>query len=92
MDLMHQVRSLAAKQEFFRAGDSDEDQMDSGLLSAEIDRLYLKWGLSEVHGLIIDNQEATVDTLMESGPEEIFLEALQFVKNECGLSEAERKN
>ena len=37
-------------------------------------------------------QPATAESLIESGPEELFKEALAAVKAECGLSENERKN
>jgi hypothetical protein len=50
------------------------------------------WGLEEIHGLELDGQPATAESLIERGPEELFVEALAAVKSECGLSENERKN
>ena len=66
--------------------------MEASLLGAEIDRLYLRWGLEEVRGLELDGLPATIDALIEHGPEDLFLEALMSVKRECGLDEDERKN
>ena len=66
--------------------------MEASLLGAEIDRLYIRWGLEEIRGLEIDGAPATAVSLVESGPEELFLEALTAVKAECGLLENERKN
>ncbi len=92
VELMRQVRELAAQIEFLKAGPTEGEQMQAGILAAEIDRLYVRWGLREVNGLEIDGKRATPETLASDGPEELFLEALAAVKNECGLSEAERKN
>lgn len=89
---MRDVRELARKLEFCRAGESDSDQMDAHLLNAEIERAYLIWGLLSVRGLKIDGIDATPETLMCAGPENLVREAIQAVKMECGLTETESKN
>jgi len=66
--------------------------MDGALARAEIDRLYVSWGLQSIAGLTIDGVEATPEILAERGPEELFREALGLVRQETGLDEAERKN
>jgi hypothetical protein len=66
--------------------------MEASLLGAEIDRLYMEWGVEEVRGLELDGQPATPASLIDSGPEDLFREALAAVKAECGLSDTERKN
>jgi hypothetical protein len=66
--------------------------MDAGLLQAEIDRVYLDWGLANVSGLEIDGERAGPLDLVDRGPEELVREALAAVKAGAGLSEAERKN
>ena len=66
--------------------------MDAGLLRAAIDRVYVAWGLKAVAGLVLDGREADPALLVESGPEELFREALAAVRAETGLSEEERKN
>ena len=66
--------------------------MDAHLLRAEIDRVYVAWGLVAVSGLVVDGREAGPELLAEAGPEELFREALAAVRAEAGLSEAERKN
>ncbi|HUE00168.1 MAG TPA: hypothetical protein VMR62_11400, partial [Bryobacteraceae bacterium] len=85
-------RELAARKEFLEAGEHPNEKMDAALLASEIDRIYLLWGLREVAGLDLDGKPASPESLAESGPEELFREALAAVKHECGLSEAERKN
>jgi hypothetical protein len=92
IELMRDVRDLAARLEYFEAGRDAKNGMEASLLGAEIDRLYLRWGLEEIHGLEIDGVPATAESLIDAGPEELFLEALTAVKAECGLVENERKN
>jgi hypothetical protein len=92
VELMRLVRELAPRLECFRAGAAKSDEIEAGLLSAEIDRLYLQWGLKEVEGLEIDGQPGGPESLLQSGPETLFLEALAHVKSACRLSEPETKN
>lgn len=92
MELMRMVRDLAVRLEYFEAGRDAKNDMEASLLGAEIDRLYLRWGLEEIRGLEIDGSPATPETLIESGPEDLFREALAAVNAECGLNENERKN
>jgi hypothetical protein len=91
LELMKSVRDAAAKLEFYEASLSDADKMNASILSAEVDKIYVRWGLREVDGLLIDGERATPETLSTSGPEDLFREALTAVKQQCGLSEAEKK-
>lgn len=92
MELMRQVRELARRVEFLEAGEDPGEKMEAALVQAEVDRLYLMWGLVEVSGLELDGAAATPAALAEAGPEDLFREALAAVKAETGLSGAERKN
>ena len=92
IDLMHRIREMAGRMEFLEAGQKPSEKMDAALLNAEISRLYLTWGLRAISGLLLDGTAATPETLAESGPEEIFREALAAVQAQTGLSESERKN
>jgi hypothetical protein len=92
LELMRRVRELAARLEFFEAGRDAGNGMEASLLGGEIDRLYFLWGVEEIRGLELDGVPATAESLIERGPEELFVEALAAVKAECGLSENERKN
>src|SRR5580692_4065366 len=92
VELMRKVRELARRMEFLEAGAEPGDRMDAALLQAEIDRLYLAWGLKSVAGLDVDGVDATPESLADTGPEELFREALEAVRAETGLNEAERKN
>ena len=92
VELMKRVRDLAARAEFFDAGRDEKNRMEASLLGAEIDRLYIEWGVEEIRGLELDGEPATARSMVDRGPEELFHEALGAVKAECGLSETERKN
>jgi hypothetical protein len=92
MDLIRRIRKMSLKCEFLNAGESAEEKLQAALFSAEIDRLYVTWGLQEVIGLEVDGVAATPDLLVSRGPEDLFREVVAAVKAECGLSEPERKN
>jgi hypothetical protein len=92
LELMKRVRDLAARLDYFQAGREEKNRIEASLLGAQLDRLYIDWGLEAIHGLELDGEAATPLSLIERGPEELFKEALAAVKAECGLSEQERKN
>jgi len=92
MELMRRVRDLAKRCEFLEAGQDSPGAMEGALLRAEVDRVFLTWGLRAVTGLAIDGATATPETLAESGPEELVREALAAVRAASGLDAAERKN
>jgi hypothetical protein len=91
-ELMRRVRELARKMEFLEAGLEPGQKMDAALLRAEIDRMYVTWGVRAVSGLALDGVEATAESLAEAGPEDLFREAVAVVRAQTGLSAAERKN
>ena len=92
IELMKKVRALWAKLEFLRAGTSPQDRLEAALVTGEIDRMYLEWGLTSIEGLEIDGRNATPELLMSGGPEELCREAVVAIKRECALDDEERKN
>lgn len=92
MQLMRQVRELARKLEFLRAGDTEIEKMDAHILNAEIERAYVTWGVVAILGFTIDGEPATPAKLLDRGPEHLVHEAICAVRAECGLTEEERKN
>src|SRR3954454_19077289 len=86
MELMRRVREMARRVEFLEAGGAPGERMDAGLLRAEIDRMYLLWGLVGVAGLRVDGVEATPELMVERGPEDLCREALAAVRAETGLT------
>jgi hypothetical protein len=91
-ELMRQIRELARKTEFLEAGTDPREKMDAALLRVEIDRLYVRWGMHAVTGLELDGVAATPEALADSGPEDLFREAVAVVRAQMGLSTQERKN
>jgi hypothetical protein len=92
LDLLRQVRDLTGRIEFYRAGAVLGDKVDASIASGEVESLYVTWGVSKIEGLLIDGAEATPESLIESGPEELVREAADLVRAQLGLSEDERKN
>lgn len=92
IQLAEAIRDLAQELECHQANDSPKEQVDSAVLSARIDQIYLHWGLLTVSGLTIDGQSATAETLFADGPEPLLREIVDRIKAECGLSDDQRKN
>lgn len=92
LELMKRVREIAGRMEYFQAGGTATERIEAAVLSAEVERLYLMWGLDGIDGLEIDGVPADLETLFDKAPEPLCLEAVAAVKRECGLSEEEQKN
>jgi hypothetical protein len=92
IELARQIREIGRKMEYLEAGTDARETLEATVLSAEIDRAYLEWGLVSVEGLEIDGAAATPETLVERGPVELAMEILGRIKSECGMTEDERKN
>jgi len=92
MELCRRVRDIGQKLEFLEAGNHFHEKVEANLLSHEIDKIYLEWGLVRVDGLLIDGEPATGELVVVKGPEDLTKEILEAIKGQCGLSEEERKN
>lgn len=92
MELSKRVRELTRRAEFLNAGTEMDEKIEASLLAQEIDAMYLRWGLVRIDGLLIDGEPVTVEQFIERGPEELAREVVGAIKDQCGLSESERKN
>ena len=92
LELTRQVRELGRRIAFDEAGEGTDGKLSAAISRAEIDRIYLQWGLVGIDGLEIDGSAATPETLIERGPEELCREIVAEIRSECGLTEEERKN
>jgi len=92
MELSRLVREIGKKAEFLEAGTELQERIEAGILTHEVDAMYLRWGLVSVEGLTIDGTPATAEQLLDTGPEALAQEIVAAIKAQCGLSEAERKN
>jgi hypothetical protein len=92
LELLKKVRELAARMEFYKAGAQLDDKLEAGIASAEVESLYVVWGVTKIEGLTIDGVDATPEALVMHGPEDLVREAATLVRSQLGLSEDERKN
>ena len=92
IELARRIREIGRKMEYLEAGTDARETLEATVLSAEIDRAYLEWGLVRVEGLEIDGAAATPETLVDRGPVDLAMEILGRIKSECGMNEDERKN
>ena len=92
IELAKQVRTLGQRLEFLEASNKQTDQTEASLITGEIDRMLLGWGLRGIEGLTINGTPATPETLIGDGPETLCRVALAAIKSECGLTGEERKN
>lgn len=92
IELARRIREIGRNVEFLEAGQDPREKLEAAVLAAEIDRIYLEWGLEEMQGLSIDGEAATPAALIAKGPLELAKEILARIKRECGLSEDQRKN
>jgi hypothetical protein len=92
MELSRRVREVGQKGGFLEAGSQLQEKIEASILAQEVDAIYLRWALASVAGLTIDGEPATVEQLLEKGPEGLAREIVEAIKAQCGLSDAERKN
>ncbi len=91
IELTKSARELSVRYEFLKAGDA-ADQLEGSLADLLVRKMYLEWGLAEIKHLAIDGEAATVELLVQRGPEALSDEIVAAVRGELGLSEEERKN
>jgi hypothetical protein len=89
--LAQKTRELTHRYEFLKAGDVS-DQLEASIAELAVNKMYLEWGLAAITDLEIDGLSATVDSVIESGPEGLCEEILQSIAAELALTESERKN
>jgi len=91
IELSSRVRDLTLKNEFLQSGEPAE-QVEARLADLMVHKLYVEWAVSDLKGLRIDGQAASVSDLIERGPETLVREMAEAIYWHLELSEAERKN
>lgn len=91
-EISKRMRGLLSELECRSAGESMTDRLAATEIEARIDRVYVEWGLVSVEGLFIDGEAASVESLVERGPERLCREIAVCVRKQCHLSGEERKN
>ena len=94
LELIRQLKQLLGRLDFVLAASAEgpEKQAEAALLAGEIDRIYVRWGLRKVDGLVMDGEEVTAESVIERAPEALVEEILQAIRREAGISQAEAKN
>ncbi len=92
IELLKTLRGLLAEMECRAAGSSDRDRVETAWLGLQAQKTYIEWGLTGIDGLLIDGANATPESLLTRGPEELCVEIAAAVKDRSFLSEEERKN
>lgn len=91
-EITRRVKKLLTELEYREAGEGLDDRLSAALVAAQVDLAYLEWGLARVQGLEIDGQAATIQTLLERGPEALSREIAKTIRDRCRVTEPERKN
>ncbi|HTU48141.1 MAG TPA: hypothetical protein VMF91_23980 [Bryobacteraceae bacterium] len=91
LELTRNVRELALRYEFLKAGEPG-DQLEASLADLLVRKLYIEWGVAELEGLQIDGEKATPAMLIANGPERLSDELIERIRAELELSDEERKN
>jgi hypothetical protein len=91
--LMQELKSLASEQAFHRAAPQEAGgEISAAELQTRIDEMVIRTALLEIKGLSIDGKPATVESLIDSGPENLSREIAEAIAEESFLNEDERKN
>lgn len=91
IELASRVRELTMRHEFLRAGNV-ADEMEATLADLMVQRLYLEWAVTAIEGLTIDGDNASLERLIERGPEELSAEMIGAIRQQLELTDDERKN
>ncbi len=90
--LVQELKELAAEQRFHAAQEGLESELAAAELRGRIDERVIRAALVQIEGLRIGGKRATVESLLEDGPEELAYEIAAGIADESFLNEEERKN
>ncbi len=90
--LVQELKGLAGEQRFHAAQEGVESEIAAAELRGRIDEKVIRTALVQIEGLSIGGEPATVESLLENGPEDLAYEIAEAIADESFLSEEERKN
>lgn len=93
------IRELVAKQRQLASQDTAEATLEILSLSDQIDLIAtkelnpakLKWGIKSISGLMLDDEPATMENVMD-WPSDLIKELLDLIDDGSALNEVEQKN
>jgi hypothetical protein len=65
------------------------DQINE-LVARDMNPIWIKHYLSEIHGLEFDGTPATIETFISDAPSELFNELVELIKGQAELTETEK--
>lgn len=92
IELAREVRGLAGRLEYHAGGMNLTEKIDASITAAEIDSVYLRWGVVRIEGLCLDGCAASCEDVISAAPEAFVREIVERIKHECGLTGEETKN
>lgn len=92
LELLRLVRTEGHSLSFHNGSEELADQLRSKELLTAIDSIYIRWALIRIEDLLIDDQPADCELLIEKGPEALCREIAESIREECFLTGEERKN
>ena len=90
--LLMELKDLAAEQRFHAVQEGVASELAAAELRGRIDEKAIRAALVQIEGLSIGGEPATVESLLESGPEDLAYEIAEAIADESFLNEEERKN
>lgn len=90
--LLLELKDLAAEQRFHAVQEGVASELAAAELRGRIDEKAIRAALVQIEGLSIGGEPATVESLLESGPEDLAYEIAAAIADESFLNEEERKN
>jgi hypothetical protein len=90
--LMQELKALAPEEAFHKAHEGTTSEISAAELQARIDEQVIRTALLGIEGLSIDGEAATIESLIESGPESLAREIAEAIAEESSLNKDERKN
>jgi hypothetical protein len=91
IELSSRIRELTLRNEFLKAGELT-DKAEAAMADLLARKLYVEWAVADLTGLDIDGRAASVELLIERGPEELVNEMAEAIRSHLELSDEERKN
>ncbi|MBI3209241.1 MAG: hypothetical protein HYZ37_10130 [Candidatus Solibacter usitatus] len=92
MELLTTIGDAMKRQEFLAASPHVADSAEAALLRMSMENELLRWGFVGVDGLRINGNEATLEAILNDGPEELAREILGAIEKQTRLTADEEKN
>lgn len=90
--LLRDLHALYREQEFSTSGSSHADKINAQISSLRIEEVFLRWGVVDLQGLVVDGKAVEIDEVSERAPEGLVSEILAQIRECVNLTVDEVKN